>query len=91
MTFSQDFVEADHAVSFSIRLAVPENFQQEFSLNNKKTNEKLVIKLKVKPYEKILLITRHALNAAKHKIEKDEREILEWNQYRGPKRICLDI
>jgi hypothetical protein len=92
MTIFQDFVEANHAVSFFIRVNVPVNFQQQISLNNDKTNEKLVVKAEV--YEKgsdgnKLLISRHSSKAAKHKLEEDEKEVLEWEDYRGYKRICL--
>jgi hypothetical protein len=87
MTIFQDFLEANHPVSFYIRLILPENFQQQISLENNKTNEKLVVKVKAGR----LLISRHSSKAAKHKIEEEEKEISEWKSYgdNGPRRICL--
>jgi hypothetical protein len=71
---------------------VPGKFKQEISLNNNKTNEKLVMKATVSVGGERLLISRHSSKAAntKHKIKEDEKEILEWEHYRGDKRICLD-
>jgi hypothetical protein len=69
---------------------VPKNFQREISLENNKTNEKLVVKAGgMYEEEERLLISRRPLKAAKRKIEEDEKEIFEWNEYIGPKRICL--
>jgi hypothetical protein len=70
---------------------VPNNFKPEISWNNEKTNEKLVVKtggISDKGKER-LLISRHPSKAAKRKVEEDEKEILEWNEDSGPKRICL--
>jgi hypothetical protein len=93
MTIFQDFLDSNKSISFFIRLTVPKNLQQpEISLDNKKTNEKLVIKAgagKSEDQDKLLMISRYSSKTAKHKIEEDEKEILEWHNYRGPKRICL--
>jgi hypothetical protein len=70
---------------------VPENFQLKISLNNDKTNEKLVIKAGAGFHdEQRLLLSRHSSKAAKQKIEEHEKKILQWNQYIGPpRRISL--
>jgi hypothetical protein len=91
---AQDFLEADHAVSFFIRIAVPKSFQLKISLNNNKTNEKLVVKAEaelagLRRYEQRLLISRHPSTAAKHKLEEDEKQIFEWDHYAEAKRISF--
>jgi hypothetical protein len=92
MRIFQDFLEADHAASFYIRLILPENFKPEITLENNKTNEKLVVKVKA-PARKYdahrLLISRRSSKVAKNKIEEEEKEITEWSYYGGPRRICL--
>jgi hypothetical protein len=90
MTIFQDFLEANHAISFFIRLDMPypRFSQRALSLNNDK-NEKLVVKEEVS--KQCLLISRRSSKAAKRKIEEDDKEILEWVQNRGPKHICLTM
>jgi hypothetical protein len=86
----QDFLEASNAVSFFISLEVPKNFQLEISLENNKTNEKLLVKTQAGKYDsQRLLISRHSSKAAKNKIEEEEKEITEWECYDGPRRIHL--
>jgi hypothetical protein len=82
----QDFLEANHAVSFFIHLILPENFHPEIFLENNKTNEKLVVKAES---DGSLLISRHSSKVAKNKIEEEEKEISEWRNYNGSRRICL--
>jgi hypothetical protein len=96
MNIFQDFLEANNAVSFFIRLDVPKHFKPEISLENNKTNERLVFKAVSEGKETViygeqrLLISRHSSKDAKHKIEEEEKEISEWNKYRGPRRIYLN-
>jgi hypothetical protein len=69
---------------------VPEDFQPEISLENNKTNEKLVFKAQAGKHNKqSLLILRHSSNVDKNTIEEEEKEISEWDHYGGPRLIHL--
>jgi hypothetical protein len=85
---------ANHSVSFFIRTRITDNDKVQpdyISFNNIKTNEKLVIKTKCDPHchwSKILLISRHPLNAAKSWIEANESE---WNTSKLNRKIYVNM
>jgi hypothetical protein len=68
---------ANDPASFFIYVDIGENIE-DISLENLKTSEKLVIKMKPNGNWKMLLISRYPLKAAKNWIEANEKEISEW-------------
>jgi hypothetical protein len=78
----QDFKEAKHAVNFFIYAILnPDDNVEDISFEDVKTNEKLVIEIKVggDGDSKILIIARYPLKAKKNWIEANEKEIAEWD------------
>jgi hypothetical protein len=61
---------------------------EDISVENVKTNEKLVIKKNDDNTE--MLISRYPLNAAKSWIEANEKEIFEWNREKLDRKINMD-
>jgi hypothetical protein len=65
---------------------------ESISLENAKTNEKLVIK-KMEGYYDVdfnVLISRYSLDADKSWIEANEKEIIEWNDRELDRKINMD-
>jgi hypothetical protein len=93
LEYFQDFEMANHAVSFFILTgSYPDDIFEDISIDNVKTNEKLVIK-NIDDDEwsstSKLLVSRYPLNAAKSWIEANEKEIAEWNGEELDRKIIL--
>jgi hypothetical protein len=91
--YLQDFkiAKADHAVRFFIYAHIyRDDNVEDISIDNVKTNEKLVIKKANRGdvWEE-LMISRYPLNAAKSWIEANEKEIAEWNGVELDRNIVL--
>jgi hypothetical protein len=70
---------ANHPASYFIHVGISQNDVPGISIENVKTQEKLVIEAKIDHGKwKNLLISRYPLNAAKSWIEANEKEITEW-------------
>jgi hypothetical protein len=86
----QDFKMANHSVSFIIYTSIEQNYNVEgISIENIKTDEKLVIKMKADNDDSILLISRYPLNAAKSWIEANESEIYELDTENVDRKINI--
>jgi predicted PolB exonuclease-like 3'-5' exonuclease len=90
----QDFNEATHSISFFIYVIRRNNDVEDISisLENDKTNEKLVIKTNVDDGEWKtwkLMIARYPRNAPKNWIEAKEKEIAEWNGGKLDRKISV--
>jgi hypothetical protein len=87
----QDFQIANHPVSFFIHTSsYPDDIFEEISIENVKTNEKLVIKNGFVGVGGVLLIWRYPLNAAKNWIEANQNEITaQWDRETLDRKITL--
>jgi hypothetical protein len=82
---------ANQAVSFLIYTLIDwETNVEDSSIENVKTNEKLVIKTESGNMWKNVLISRFPLNAAKSWIEANEEEVLEWETEKLNRKINMD-
>jgi hypothetical protein len=94
--FLKDFETANCSVSFFVRIRIQDNASEPdyISIDNVKTNEKLVIKKAndaAGDEWKICLISRHPLNAAKNWIEENKNEIFEWTNWKLNRRIFVNL
>jgi hypothetical protein len=86
----QDFKRAYNPVCFFINTSIHwYETVENISIDNVKTNEKLVIKTKSVGSWKKLMISRYPLNAAKSWVESYEKEITEWDT--NHKDLCRKI
>jgi hypothetical protein len=81
---------ADNPISFFIYTSIIwKHNVQDISIDNVKTNEKLVIQMKSNPYWKKLMIWRYPLNAAKWWIEANEKAINQC-RWKIDRKINID-
>jgi hypothetical protein len=88
---------ATDPITFFIRILLPKAFQhqEDFSLDNDKTKERLVTIMgeadpKLKKWEVVLLISRYPLASTKKWIEENEKEVLNWTfSAQNTRRIYL--
>jgi hypothetical protein len=81
---------ANHAASFFIYTSVNRKHNvQDISIDNVKTNEKLVIQTKSNPNWKKLMIWRYPLNADKSWIEANEKAINQC-RWKIDRKINID-
>jgi hypothetical protein len=89
----KDFSNAIRPVSFFVHLQIfrHENAErQDISLDNGRTNERLVIKT-IDRYSLVVLISRYSVGANQQEwIEANEREIMEWDFHEQNRRIRFD-
>jgi hypothetical protein len=86
----QDFNEANHAVSFFIYSSIYRYNNLDISIDNVKTNEKLVIKITNRgDVEGMLMIWRYPVKATKKWIEAYEKEIDEWDGEKLDRKMIL--
>jgi hypothetical protein len=84
---------ANNPISFFIYTSIYWKYNaKDISIDNVKTNEKLVIKKMKEDGERKWLISRYPLNAAKKWIETNEKEIYEWKWNNGKlnRKINMD-
>jgi hypothetical protein len=80
---------ANHPASFFICTSTYPEDVEDISIDNDKTNEKLVIKIANHGNEEKLLISRYPLKASKNWIEANENEITQWNGETLDRKITL--
>jgi hypothetical protein len=96
--YFQDFLMADCPVCFFIRIWVTDHaevqWQRDISLKNAKTHERLVIKKvahnPIRVFnERLRLISRYPLGAAKQWVETNEEAVLDWKFWDQCRQISL--
>jgi hypothetical protein len=90
----QDFQEATHPVSFFISAIIRRNNIEDISIDNVKTNEKLVIETKGADADGFgqkftLMVGRYPVKATKNWIEANEKEIDEWDGEKLNRKMIL--
>jgi hypothetical protein len=92
-TVFQDFLKATDSVSYFIRINLPKAFKplEDICLDNDKTKERLLTKMKEEKWEVVLLISRYPLASTKKWIVENEKEVSNWDLSTVSRRtICLN-
>jgi hypothetical protein len=86
MDVFQDFLKATQPSSFVIRIVVDRgDHREDICMQNDKTKEKLVIKrahsngIKIDNEDRLLLISRHPLDATDEWVRQNEARALHWD------------
>jgi hypothetical protein len=78
--FLQDFLMATYPVTFSIQINLPKAFKplEDICLDNDKTKERFLTKMKDEIWELVLHISRYPEASIKKRHVENEKEVLAW-------------